>query len=260
MFDRELLKLLKSGEGAIAEEFYQIGGLIVFQVERLIALYPVLQARPVRAGITVFENCIFINPFLEGSSGDGTIAEVSRLGGVGHRVGLKDDKFICDCDDYKFRLRAIRINDGTYQQPCYHILTLVLSVPEYIVRFIGDITPFLMDGYEDIQAMKSVLAMDKAGRLKEIIPVEVLSEVTALELEVSGQIEAANENLERYERAMKEIVLAGGKTVSGERWQIRHVSGRKKWNTKKLEELAGKYPEILEAREISDSYSSVYLR
>lgn len=260
MFDRELLKLLKSGESFVAEGFYQTGGLIVFQVERLIDLYPVLAARPIRAGITVFENSIFINSFLEGSSGDGTVGEVRRPGGIAHLVGLKDDIFICDCDDYKFRLRAIKIADESFQQPCYHILTLVLSVPEYIIRFIGDITPFLMDGYEDVQAMKSVLEMDRAKRLKEIIPTDVLSDMTALELEVSDQLEAANENLERYERAIKEIVLSDGKTVSGERWQIRHISGRQRWNTKKLEELSKKYPEILEAREVGNSYSSVNLR
>jgi GT2 family glycosyltransferase len=85
----------------------------VFYVARLMQLYPVLGVRPIWAGLTVYENGVWVNDFLAGSFEDGTVAEVKRT--QPHLVGIKDEVFFCDCEDYRFGLRAFQIADGSYQ-------------------------------------------------------------------------------------------------------------------------------------------------
>jgi hypothetical protein len=84
-------------------------------------------------------------------------------------------------------------------------LALALFVPEYIYRFVGDISEYLMLQYENLRAFLDVLRLDKNQKLKEIISIEV-----------QGQMEAASATLSRLEKAMKDISIEQQQTVSGE--------------------------------------------
>lgn len=103
--------------------------------------YPMLGFRPVKAAGYIFRKGVWINQLLEGSCNDGVFAEVSRSENeAGHMVGLTPiGVFFCDCKDYQFNLRAIRIHDGSMQQPCCHILAVVLNDPDqYLPRFLPE--------------------------------------------------------------------------------------------------------------------------
>lgn len=88
------------------------------RVVHLLDLYPALNDRPLKAGEMVSEYRVWLGP--------GVIGRVQRDNGVWREVCFVNGHFTCTCEDFQFNLKAIQVADGSYQQPCAHILAVVL--------------------------------------------------------------------------------------------------------------------------------------
>lgn len=96
------------------------------RVLQLMERYPELGDRPLAAGELAAQDRVKL---IEG--GGPLVAEVQtdREGLPSHLVNFLHVQkiFTCDCQDFKYNLKAIRMASGCRQQPCKHILATALA-------------------------------------------------------------------------------------------------------------------------------------
>ena len=118
----------------------------------------------------------------------------------------------------------------------------------------------LLKQYEELQARLSLVQSDIAQLKKAAFPVEVQVALDEIDEEFEPTLSQLAQEMGRVEKELKTQVVAGGETITGDRFQAVFVKGRVKWNAKKLEGMAEVIPAILTARSEGKPYVRLGLK
>ena len=115
-----------------------------------------------------------------------------------------------------------------------------------------------MQEFEDLYLIQHDLQKQHEEMRKSAVPPEVQAELEAIDAEFTPKLKTIEEKLAIAGDKVKAMVLAQGTTVRGNVWQAVYAKPRTSWDTKLLDKLAEKYPEIALAK--TEGKPSVALR
>jgi len=106
----------------------------------------------------------------------------------------------------------------------------------------------------EMESAIKLIELEKKRLLDRVIPAELKAELESIEAEYVDKVAFYADTIKTTKEHINQQILAGGESVRGVRKQVVYNQGRKSWDSKKLERLAKKYPEILEALTYGEPY------
>lgn len=100
--------------------------------------------------------------------------------------------------------------------------------------------------YENMIALRDLLALDMHQKRKEIIPVEVSIEIENIESEYTPKLEQADKKIEALKKSIQEQAKVAGQRVDGQTHQV--IIQKPSWSISDIEgllEFAVKVPEVM---------------
>ena len=100
--------------------------------------------------------------------------------------------------------------------------------------------------YENMIALRDLLALDLHQKRKEIIPVEVSIEIENIESEYTPKLEQADKKIEALKKSIQEQAKIAGQRVDGQTHQV--IIQKPSWSISDIEgllEFAVKVPEVM---------------
>jgi len=106
----------------------------------------------------------------------------------------------------------------------------------------------------EMESVIKLIELEKKQLLDRVIPAELKAGLESIEAEYADKVTFYTDTIKTTKEHINQQILAGGESVRGIRKQVVFNQGRKSWDSKKLERLAKKYPEILEALTFGEPY------
>lgn len=100
----------------------------------------------------------------------------------------------------------------------------------------------------DLESAIDLIRIEKAQLIKSRIPAEVQRDIDEIDAEYAERLATFEESFAMLKDEVTREVLELGESVRAGRKQAVYISGRVSWDTRRLDKLAEKYPEILSAR------------
>ena len=100
----------------------------------------------------------------------------------------------------------------------------------------------------DLQAHKSLLALDKQSRVDVVLTPQIKAAIEEINAEYLTLEIHADTQIEELLAIVKKEVIAEGKSVKGQHLQAVYVKGRVTWDSKKLDGMMVLMPALAEAR------------
>lgn len=100
--------------------------------------------------------------------------------------------------------------------------------------------------YENMIALRDLLALDLHQKCKEIIPVEVSIEIENIESEYTPKLEQADKKIEALKKSIQEQAKVAGQRVDGQTHQV--IIQKPSWSIGDIEgllEFAVKVPQVM---------------
>ena len=114
-----------------------------------------------------------------------------------------------------------------------------------------------LDQLADFRAQRDAIGQEKQELIDQVLTLEIKAQLSEIEIEFSGRVEAVNENMKNITAEIKSAVGAHGSKVKGTFLQAVWVKGRSKWDTKGLQGYAKARPEVLEFYSEGSPYVSI---
>lgn len=121
------------------------------------------------------------------------------------------------------------------------------------------IIEFNLNQLYETKALASRIEAEKNDLIQEAIPTEVHAHISEITEEYDPVIRAADAEIFRLEKLIKEMVSARGETVRGTHLQAVFSKGRQSWDNDALDKYSESHPEILKFRKIGDPSVSIRL-
>ncbi len=118
-------------------------------------------------------------------------------------------------------------------------------------------TKQLVDKYSELDAQRTLLALDKQALIDSILTDEIKAKLAEIDAEFAPQFEAVDDNMAGLMGQIKEAVLHEGATVKGDNHMAVLVKGRTSWDNKMLDGLALVIPEVNKARKEGEPSVSI---
>ena len=115
-----------------------------------------------------------------------------------------------------------------------------------------------LDQLANCHAERDYLALEKQALIDQVLTPEIKARLDEIEAEFAGRFEAVEANITRLEGEVRDEVIKHGATVRGTFLHAVWNKGRVTWDTKAMEDYAGRHPEILAYRK--EGKPSVSLR
>jgi flagellar hook assembly protein FlgD len=106
----------------------------------------------------------------------------------------------------------------------------------------------------EMESAVKLIELEKKQLLDRVIPADVKVELESIEAEYNDKAQFYIDTIQTTKEYVNQQILEHGGSVKGVRKQVVFNQGRKSWDSKKLERLAKKYPEILEALTYGQPY------
>lgn len=94
------------------------------------------------------------------------------------------------------------------------------------------------------------LDAERVEKIESLIPAEIRSDISDLNEEYGGVLDNIRKNIAAIREKIITLTLEKGETVKTQNMYAVYRNGRKSWDSKRLERLAKKYPDIANCCEI----------
>lgn len=106
----------------------------------------------------------------------------------------------------------------------------------------------------EMESAVKLIELEKKQLLDRVIPADIKAELESIEAEYADKAQFYLDTIQTTKEYVNQQILEHGGSVKGIRKQVVFNQGRKSWDSKKLERLSKKYPEILEALTYGQPY------
>lgn len=116
---------------------------------------------------------------------------------------------------------------------------------------------YMLDRYSDILAQMDAIRLHYENIRDQLIPKEIKDQLRDVDEEEKMSLEAAKSGAEKLAEEIRIAILQAGRTVPGSYHTAVYNHPKSTWISATLEELANKYPEILDAKKTGQPYASI---
>ena len=110
----------------------------------------------------------------------------------------------------------------------------------------------ILEQLTEAYARRDLLRIEYEDAKNSVIPEEVKTALSDVDLEYAPKKDAVDEKISSLEAQAKQAILEAGETIKGGALQAVYVKGRVSWDTKKLDGLMIVIPELAQARKQGD--------
>lgn len=114
-----------------------------------------------------------------------------------------------------------------------------------------------IEQYSQLGFALDQLELEKKALKDQVIPQELKDKLAEIDAEYADKSASLSEQRGIYEEAIKQAVLAAGKTIKGNHHSFVFTKGRVTWDGKKLDGMMSIIPALRDARREGDPSVSV---
>lgn len=114
-----------------------------------------------------------------------------------------------------------------------------------------------LDRLAELQARRTLLDISRQELINQVITPEIQARITEIDIEFSGQFNAADAAINALTDEIKADVIQAGESIKGAHLHAIYTKGRVSWDSKMLEGLMMVFPKLEEARKVGDPSVSI---
>ena len=114
-----------------------------------------------------------------------------------------------------------------------------------------------LDRLAELQAKRTLLDVSRQELINQVITPEIQARITEIDIEFSGQFNAADAAINALTDEIKADVIQAGESIKGAHLHAIYTKGRVSWDAKACDAYSVAHPEILAFRKEGDPSVSI---